>query len=130
MARQSRPVGTGVKPVVVRSLPATAAVLVVGLVMAGMMTTAAMMLVARPTAMTVRRWRSRRPDRRMGWSRRRKLSEARAVARRAARRATVMTVTMVPRAMASRLGQVAATTTRAARPAAATQRAAVRRRAR
>ena len=44
---------------VVRSWPATAAVVVVGLVMAGMMMTAAMMLVARPTAMTVRRWRSR-----------------------------------------------------------------------
>jgi hypothetical protein len=69
MASQSRPVGTGVKPVVVRFWPATAAVEVEGLVMAGMMTRAAMTLVARLTAMTVRRWRSRRVDRRMGCSR-------------------------------------------------------------
>src|SRR4051812_50156979 len=70
----------GVKPVVVRSWPATAAVLVVGLVMAGMMMTAAMMLVARPAAMTVRRWRSSTAETRTGRSRSWKLREARAVA--------------------------------------------------
>src|SRR4051812_25261766 len=54
MACQSSPVGTGVKPVVVRSWLATAAV-EVGLVMAGMTTTGAMTLVARLVGVTARR---------------------------------------------------------------------------
>ena len=80
MASKSRSVGTGVKPVVVSVLVGVAAAGVARSLMAGMMRRAEMMLMARPAAMTGRRWRSRSPEIRTGCSRSWKLREARAVA--------------------------------------------------
>ncbi len=90
MACQSRS-GTGVKPVWARL--ASDAADVDGVVTAGMITSAARMLVASPVAITTVRWRSSSGDNRTGRSRSSKLSDASAVATRA----LMMMVVRVPR---------------------------------